>query len=126
MNLPSFISMKKPTVIAIFALVACAAAPYGVVALYEHRLSSDLRTLLIVANDPRHSPADQRILLDQMRPLIRTQKDFQVFDKFERSLSLLQAPPDPTDSDSGDPAVSRPSADTSDTCQQTLQLLLYI
>jgi hypothetical protein len=127
MKIPPMSTLKKPTLIALAALVACSTALYGVVALYERHVSGDLRILLVAALDPRHSLVDQRVFLDEMRPLIHTQRDFQVLDKFQRSLSLILPAPGTTPAapSSSDGAKSLSNSDTG-SCQQTLQLLLYI
>ncbi len=120
--------MKKPTLIAILALIASAALPYGLYMLYERHLSGDLRRLLIAATDSRHTLAEQQASLAPMRPLIRTEKDLEVFEKFERSLSLLQTAGQDEDLTSDHPSASLkpPDAGAADDCDSAVKLLLWL
>lgn len=57
--------------------------------LYQHRLSGDVKRLLIAANDEHASEMEVRQYVAQARPLVRTQKDKEVFGQFEKAISLF-------------------------------------
>jgi len=78
--------------LAVFLIVACILAVcYGGFALYQHRLSSDVRPLLAAACADNISVNEIKSYLHDARPLLRTTKDPVTFQKLEHAITLLSS-----------------------------------
>ncbi len=73
------------------AVVLIAGASTGGWYLYQHRLSDDVKRLLVAANDEHASQTETRQYVTQARPLLRTKRDREVLGQFEEALALLDS-----------------------------------
>lgn len=75
-------------VIATLAVIILSGATFGAYMVYQNHLTSEVRALLVAANDPHATEAEVMAYITQARPLLRTKKDREVFGEFEEGVTL--------------------------------------
>jgi hypothetical protein len=81
------IRMNK-IIIATLAVVILSGATFGAYMVYQNHLTSEVRALLVAANDSHATEAEVMAYITQARPLLRTKKDHEVFGEFEEGVTL--------------------------------------